>query len=109
MQVGDDFWRTFHRLPRVGFLTTEKNFFPAMCFLTPAYPVWVSHGLGPASAVYRLMWVGGGHYTVLWSNDQEILCVQSFAMPAASDADVAAGIRPRSNSMETHPGIGWCG
>eukprot|EP00038_Savillea_parva_P013695 m.9080 g.9080 ORF g.9080 m.9080 type:complete len:736 (-) comp2593_c0_seq1:38-2245(-) len=43
----------------VGFLTSEAHYSLAPCFASPAYPVWVVHG--------------GGHYSVLFSQDEAVL------------------------------------
>jgi hypothetical protein len=45
IQVSDDVWSAVKVMPKVGFLTVERSYYPAMCFKTPAYPIWVTHGM----------------------------------------------------------------
>ena len=49
---------------------------------------------------------GGGHYSVLWSDEQDVLLVQQFVAPDAPPSPLREGAagRPRSNSMVTHAG-----
>ncbi len=57
--------------------------------------------------------IGGGHYTVLWSPESDVLTVSSIPVcpplsenfPASSSSMLTSAPRHRSNSMETHPGF----
>eukprot|EP00043_Microstomoeca_roanoka_P003086 m.42292 g.42292 ORF g.42292 m.42292 type:complete len:486 (+) comp11904_c0_seq6:92-1549(+) len=57
--IDDDAWASWSGMPRLGFLTTEQEFIPAVRFLNPLYPIWVSHC--------------GGHYTLIYGTDPDLL------------------------------------
>ena len=49
-QIEDDYWHGAGVLPKAGFLTVERSYQPALCFQSPAHPVWVVHGVSAAIA-----------------------------------------------------------
>lgn len=52
-EVHEDAWSNWQGIPRLGFLTLEKNYHPALPFRSPVYPLWVVHGTVARAASWR--------------------------------------------------------